>query len=51
MHVKELHIQWFRGFSVLRVMSQGYDVVMGEPSARRSDLIEALARDYNLFER
>ena len=44
MHVKELQIQGFRGFSALHVRPQGHVVVMGEPGAGRSDLIEALAR-------
>lgn len=44
MHVKELYIQRFRGFSSLRVKPQGHVVVMGEPGAGRSDLIEAVAR-------
>ena len=44
MHVKELQIHRFRGFFSLRVRPQGHVVVMGEPGAGRSDLIEALAR-------
>ena len=44
MHIKELHIQGFRGFSDLLVRPKGHVVVMGEPGAGRSDLIEALAR-------
>ena len=44
MYVKELRIQGFRGFSDLRVKPEGHVVVMGEPGAGRSDLIEALAR-------
>ena len=44
MHVKELHIRNFRGFSDLTVKPKGHVVVMGEPSAGRSDLIEALGR-------
>ena len=44
MHVKEMHIQGFRGFSELRVRPKGHVVVMGEPGAGRSDIIETLAR-------
>ena len=44
MQVKELHIQRFRGFDDLSVKPKGHVVVMGEPGAGRSDLIEALAR-------
>ena len=44
MHVKKLHIRNFRGFSDLTVKPRGHVVVMGEPSAGRSDLIEALGR-------
>ena len=44
MQVKELQIQHFRGFSNLVVRPKGHVVVMGEPGAGRSDLLEALAR-------
>ena len=44
MQVKELHIRHFRGFSNLLVRPKGHVVVMGEPSAGRSNLIESLAR-------
>ena len=44
MYVKKLHIRNFRGFSDLTVMASGHVVVMGEPGAGRSDLIEALGR-------
>ena len=44
MHVKELHIRRFRGFSDLTVRPKGHVVVMGEPGAGRSNLIEGLAR-------
>ena len=44
MHIKELRIQHFRGFSYLVVKPKGHVVVMGEPGAGRSDLIEALGR-------
>ena len=44
MYIKELHVQRFRGFSDLQVRPKGHVVVMGEPAAGRSDLIEALAR-------
>ena len=44
MHIKELRIQHFRGFSCLVVKPKGHVVVMGEPGAGRSDLIEALGR-------
>ena len=44
MHVKKLDIRHFRGFSDLAVRPQGHVVVMGEPGAGRSDLIEALGR-------
>ena len=44
MRVRELRIQRFRGFYDLRVRPKGHVVVMGEPGAGRSDLIEALAR-------
>ncbi len=44
MHVKELRIRNFRGFFDLAVKPRGHVVVMGEPSAGRSDLIEALGR-------
>ena len=47
MHVKELFIQSFRGFSELTVKPEGHLVVMGEPGAGRSDLIEALGRVLN----
>ena len=44
MQVKELHIRHFRGFSNLLVRPKGHVVVMGEPSAGRSNLIEGIAR-------
>ena len=44
MHVKELHIRRFRGFSDLTVRPKGHVVVMGEPGAGRSNLVEGLAR-------
>ena len=44
MYIKELHIRHFRGFSCLVVKPKGHVVVMGEPGAGRSDLIEALGR-------
>ena len=44
MDVRELHIQRFSGFLDLPVRPKGHVVVMGEPGAGRSDLIEALAR-------
>ena len=44
MEVKEIHIGHFRGFPQLHIRPQGHVVVMGEPGAGRSDLIEALAR-------
>ena len=47
MHLKELFIQSFRGFSELIVKPKGHLVVMGEPGAGRSDLIEALGRVLN----
>ena len=50
MHVKEVHLQGFRGFSMLRVMPpQGHVILMGKANTERSDVIEALARDYSLF--
>ena len=45
--MKELFIRSFRGFSELIVKPEGHVVVMGEPGAGRSDLIEALARVLN----
>ena len=42
MRVKELHIRRYRGFSDLLVVPKGHVVVMGEPSAGRSNLMEAL---------
>ena len=44
MRVKELHIRRFRGFSDLLVIPKGHVVVMGEPGAGRSNLVEALGR-------
>ena len=44
MYIKELHVQRFRGFSDLKVRPKSHVVVMGEPAAGRSDLIEAIAR-------
>ena len=44
MHMKELHIRRFRGFSDLTVRPKGHVVVMGEPGSGRSNLIESLAR-------
>ena len=44
MHVRDLRVQRFRGFCDLRVKPEAHVVVMGEPGAGRSDLIEALAR-------
>lgn len=44
MYVKNLKIQDFRGFRELAVDPKGHVVVMGEPGAGRSDLIEALGR-------
>lgn len=44
MHVKELRIQRFRGFSDLSVRPKGHVVVMGEPGTGRSDIIESVAR-------
>ena len=44
MHVKELYIMEFRGFSYLEIAPRGHVVVLGEPASGRTDLIEALAR-------
>lgn len=44
MRIKELQIQRFRGFSDLSIKPKDHVVVMGQPGAGRSDLIEALAR-------
>lgn len=44
MHVKELEIVNFRGFSETIVRPDGHVVVMGEPRAGRSDLVRALER-------
>ena len=44
MQVKELHIRRFRGFLDLFVRPKGHVVVMGEPGAGRSNMIEGLAR-------
>ena len=44
MHVKELRIRHFRGFCDLSVRPKGHVVLMGEPSAGRSNLIEGLGR-------
>ena len=44
MQVKELHISHFRGFSDLCVRPKGHVIIMGEPGAGRSDLIEGLGR-------
>ena len=44
MHIKELKIDNFRGFSQLTLRPNGHVVIMGEPRAGRSDLIEALGR-------
>lgn len=44
MYIKELTIDNFRGFSHLELKPNGHVVVMGEPRAGRSDLIESLGR-------
>ena len=47
MQVKELNLKHYRGFPELHIRPKGHVVVMGEPGAGRSDLIEALARVLN----
>ena len=44
MQVRELHIRHFRGFPDLLVRPKGHVVILGEPGAGRSNLLEALAR-------
>ena len=44
MQIRELHIRHFRGFSDLLVRPKGHVVILGEPSAGRSNLLEGLAR-------
>lgn len=44
MQIRDLSVQRFRGFSDLSIKPKGHVVVMGEPGAGRSDLIEAIAR-------
>ena len=44
MYIKELHIRHFRGFTDLRVRPKGHVVIMGEPSAGRSNLLDGLGR-------
>ena len=43
-YIKELLIENFRGFSHLTLRPNGHVVIMGQPRAGRSDLIEALGR-------
>lgn len=44
MEIRELRIRQFRGFSELTLKPKGHVVLMGEPRAGRSDVIEALSR-------
>lgn len=44
MYIKELRIYRFRGLLDISVRPKGHVVVMGEPGAGRSDLIEAVVR-------
>ena len=44
MRVVELHIENFRGWADLTLKPAGHLLVVGEPRAGRSDLIEALRR-------
>lgn len=44
MEIKELRIQNFRGLSDLTVRPNGHAVLMGEPRAGRSTIVDALAR-------
>ena len=44
MFINNWRIQRFRGFADLTVRPNGHVVVMGEPGAGRSDLIESLGR-------
>ena len=44
MYIKELHIRHFRGFTDLTVRPKGHVVIMGEPSAGRSNLLDGLGR-------
>ncbi len=44
MQKRELHIRHFRGFSDLLVRPKGHMVILGEPGAGHSNLLEGLAR-------
>ena len=44
MQIRELHIRHFRGFSDLLIRPKGHVVILGEPSAGRSNLLEGIAR-------
>lgn len=44
MKIRELHIQNFRGLSDLTIRPNGHVVLMGEPRAGRSTVVNALAR-------
>ena len=44
MQIRELHIRHFRGFSDLLIRPKGHVVVLGEPGAGRSNLLEGIAR-------
>jgi predicted ATP-dependent endonuclease of OLD family len=44
MLIRQLNIRRFRGFEELRLMPAEHVVLVGEPRAGRSDVIEALRR-------
>jgi hypothetical protein len=44
MRVAELHIAGFRGWADLTLKPAGHTLIVGEPRAGRSDLIDALRR-------
>ena len=47
MQIRQVDIRHFRGFRSLRIRPSGHVLLVGEPRAGRSDLIEALTRVFD----
>ena len=47
MQIRQVDIRHFRGFSSLHIKPSGHVLVVGEPRAGRSDLVEALTRVFD----
>ena len=47
MQIRQVDIRHFRGFRSIRIKPSGHVLLMGEPRAGRSDLVEALTRVFD----